>query len=402
MVGALVCASLALSLSLPLAAHDALVAFSYVVSHLQGVALPTDFLNYYTAGRTLLDQPTALYAPDLEAARQRTLTGQDNLYAQFQNMPQVALLFVPLASLPYGLAYLLWAALNLALLAASAWLVAPSPARWPRWVGCCLWVLLVLVGYAPAQLALIDGQTAFIALFGLCAWATCSAPGPARAGTSGGVASGAPWLLTWAWKPQLLPMPLLALVLTRAVGGAALVVGLQLLALALVILWAGPSVVIRYVTLTQRAAGEYASGQTVFGIAQALGTPGALTAVVSLIGATLVCTLIVSLWWNGPRADRRRLLQLASLPLGAVLLAPRAYAYELTLWLASAWLILRYVLNLGEQHGRWPLLSTLALSWLAAVLITLSSGDGVPWAALSGMALLTTLVWQYRWANPAP
>jgi hypothetical protein len=414
-----VCAALALSLSLPLAVHDAGVARTYIVSHALGIVWPTDFLNYYTAGRTLLDQPAALYAPDQEAARQRTLTGQDNLYAQFQNMPQVALFFVPLAVLPYGLAYLLWGGLNLAALAAAAWLSAPRLGRWPSWASAAIWVGLVLVGYAPAQLALIDGQTTLLALFGLCAWvAACTERGQpraagsvsggtgdaARASTVANIGRGALWLLTWAWKPQLLPMPLLALVLSRAARRAALLVGLQLLALALVIVWVGPGVLERYVTLTRRAAGEYASGQTVFGIAQALGGPAALSAAVALFGAALVCALVASMWWGGLRADSdaRRLLQFASLPLAAVLLAPRAYAYELTLWLASAWLILRYVLNLGEQHGRWPLLSTLALSWLAAVLLTLSSGDGVPWAALSGMALLTTLVWQYRWANPAP
>src|SRR5260370_33692010 len=117
------------------------------------MAGPPDFLNSSPAGRTLLGQPGTLYAPDLEAARQRALTGQADLYAQFQNMPQVALLFVPLALLPYGLAYLLWGALNLALLAAAAWLVAPRPAPWPRWAAGALWVLLGLGFYAPAPLA---------------------------------------------------------------------------------------------------------------------------------------------------------------------------------------------------------------------------------------------------------
>jgi len=196
-------------------------------------------------------------------------------------------------------------------------------------------------------------------------------------------------------------MPLLALVLSRAVGRAALLVGLQALAVVMVTLWAGPAVLQRYVALTRQAAGDYASGQTVFGIAQALGGPVTLTVAASAIGAALVCVLVAAVWWGGPRADSRRLLQLASLPLGAVLLAPRAYAYELTLWLASAWLILRFVLDMRAESDRWPLVSMLGLAWLAAVLITLSSGAGVPWAALAGIALLATLAGQYRWANPA-
>jgi hypothetical protein len=399
----LACAGLALGLSVPLAAHDALVAFTYVTTHAQGGALPSDFLNYYTAGHTLLVQPEALYAPQLEAALQRNLTGQLDLYAQYQNLPQVALLFVPLAWLPYGQAYLVWATLNLALLAASAWLVAPRLARWPRWAACSSWVLIVLAGYAPAQLALIDGQTAFLALFGFCAWAACIERSRAGAGASGPAGRGALWLLTWAWKPQLLPMPLLALVLSRSVGRALLLVGLQVLALALVIVWSGPQLVQRYVTLTRSAAGESASGQTVFGVAQVVGQADLLVTACAGLGAALVAAAIISIWWGGPRDDARRLLQLASLPLASVLLAPRAYAYELTLWLATAWLVLRFGLEVRGGRHRWLLPSLLGLTWLAAVLITLSSGAGVPWAALAGIGLLAALVRQYHappWAEP--
>jgi hypothetical protein len=393
---ALASGGLALALSLPLAVHDAGIARTYLLSHANGLALPSDFLNYYTAGRTLLDQPAALYMPDLEAALQRTITGQPDLYAQFQNMPQVALLFVPLAWLPYGLAYLLWAALNLALLIASVWLLAPRQSRWPGWASCSVWVVAVLVGYAPAQLALIDGQTAFLALFGFAAWVACLEQRRTQPGASGGAASGALWLLTWAWKPLLLPIPLLALLLSRAIGRAVLLVGLQLLALAVVVAWSGPSVLQRYVALIQQAGTDDASGQTVFGIAQALGEPGTMHSVGAFVAAALICAAIASVWWGGPHPDAAYLLQLASVPLGAVLLAPRAYAYELTLWLASAWLVLRFVGEGCPKQNRWLLPSLLGLVWLAATLITLSSGMGVPWGALAAVGLLAAIVWEYH------
>ncbi|MCA1644031.1 MAG: DUF2029 domain-containing protein [Chloroflexi bacterium] len=402
---ALACGTLALALGLPLAVHDLDVARTYVLSHAQGVALPSDFLNYYTAGRTLLVQPGALYVPDLEAALQRSITGQADLYAQFQNMPQVALLFVPLAWLPYGLAYLLWAILNLALLGASAWLIAPRIRRWPVWASTAVWVIAALACYAPAQLALIDGQTAFLALFGFCAWVACiergrAAPDAAANPASGGLGRGALWLLTWAWKPQLLPILLLALVLSRATGRAVLLIGVQAAALGLVALWSGPAMLERYVALSQRAAGEYTSGQTVFGIAQALGGPSALTTAAAVVGVLLVCTAVAWLWWGGLRTDRGDLLQLAGLPLGAVLLAPRAYAYELTIWLATGWLLLRFVFAAGRAGDGWGLLSVLSLAWLSTLLITLSSGAGPPWAALAALGLLVILVGQGRWATP--
>jgi hypothetical protein len=395
--------SLALLLSLPLAVHDAGVAVMYVVSHAQGQALPSDFLNYYGAGRTLLEQPAALYVPGLEAALQRSVTGQAELYAQFQNTPDVALFFVPLALLPYGLAYLLWAVMNLALLAACVWLVAPRPARWPARASCALWVVVVLVAYAPAQLALIDGQTTFVVLFGFCAWCASIERARATGRGAGGVRAGSLWLLTWAWKPQLLPVTLLALVLSRAVGRVVLLVGLQALAVAVVVVWSGPPVLGRYVTLVERSAAQDTAGQTVLGIDQALASPDTLTSVAAVIGALLVCALIAWLWWGGLRTDDRRLLQLASLPLGAVLLAPRAYAYELTLWLATAWLVARFVGQSGQLRARFLLLSLLSSVWLAAVLITLSGGAGVPWAALAGVVLLAALAGhcRCRWTSPA-
>lgn len=394
--------SLALVLSLPLAVHDAGVAFMYLASHARGVALPSDFLNYYTAGRTLVDQPAALYAPDLEAALQRSLTGRADLYAQFQNTPDVALLFVPFALLPYGVSYLLWAALNLALLTAAAWLVAPRVAHWPAWASCALWLGLVLVGYAPAVLALVDGQTTFVVLFGFCAWCACIERARATgSGSGGGLRKGALWLLTWGWKPQLLPLALLALVLSRAIGRVVVLLGLQALAVGVVVLWSGPTVLERYVTLVQRTAGADSSGQTVFGIAQALGRPGALTSLAAVTGALLVCAAAGWMWWGGLRTDDRRLLQLASLPLGAVLVAPRAYAYELTMWLATAWLVLRFVAQPGQLRARWPMLSLLSILWLSAVLITLSGGVGVPWAALAGVVVLVALVGYCRWTSPA-
>jgi hypothetical protein len=373
------------------------VWLSYVQSHVQtgNHALPSDFLNYYTAGRTLLENPAELYEPAAERERQRSVAGGDIAYpAAFQNMPQVALLFVPLALAPYGPAYLLWSALNLALLAASAWLIAPRHPRWPGWVSWSLWVLVVLGGYVPAQLALVDGQTTFLALLGVCAWLAQGLE--RRPSSSSAAAAGALWLLTWAWKVPLLPVPLLALVLSRAVGRAALLVGLQVVALAAVVALAGPHILQRYVTLLQSAAGADASGQTVFGLVQALGQPGPPSAIAAALVAGLGWAAFASVWWGGLRPDARRLLQFASVPLAAVLLAARAYAYELTLWLASAWLLLRFIGETREQRTDWLLPSLLVLVWLAATLTTLSNDVGVPWSALAGLGLLAAVVWHYH------
>ena len=193
-------------------------------------------------------------------------------------------------------------------------------------------------------------------------------------------------------------MALLALVLSRAIRRSVVLVAAQALALGLVVLWAGPPVLNRYVTFAASAAQVDGPGQTVFGVAQALGGPSRLTPLLSVLGAALVAAAIGAVWWRGVRPDARRLLQLAIVPLGAVLLAARAYAFEQTLWLASAWLVLRYLDEVRDQRHarvRAALCGVLGVAWLGTTLSILNGGDGVPWSALAGLGLLAVLVGEF-------
>jgi hypothetical protein len=87
-------------------------------------------------------------------------------------------------------------------------------------------------------------------------------------------------------------------------------------------------------------------------------------------------------------------------PLVAVLLAARAFAYELTVWLAVAWLVLHYTAEV--RRGQPLLLGLLGLSALSAALTILSGGFGVPWGALSGLLLVAALVREYHAGPPMP
>ena len=63
------------------------------------------------------------------------------------------------------------------------------------------------------------------------------------------------------------------------------------------------------------------------------------------MAAVLVAVVFVAcayVWRAGPAGDDAILLQLAILPIAAVIAAPYALIYELTAWLGSFWLLLRY------------------------------------------------------------
>ena len=93
-----------------------------------------DFLNYYSAARMWLNAPETLYHPAIERAFQQQLAGGRDVYDQFWSLPYLALLFSPLALLPYGVAYVVWLAANLLCLAGAVYTLArPGPAAGSGW-----------------------------------------------------------------------------------------------------------------------------------------------------------------------------------------------------------------------------------------------------------------------------
>jgi Glycosyltransferase family 87 len=360
---------------------------SYVHEQLLGAVFHSDFLNYYSAGRMLLEQPYNLYLPGLEADFQRNLAGGASVYDQFWSPPQVALLYVPFALLPYGLAYLGWAVLNLGLLALSAHLLAPRVAGRSAW---WLWTVLALT-FLPVQQALVDGQTSFVLLCGFCAFARLRTSGHSTAPVA---------LLAWAWKVQLVPALLLALVLDRRWRYAAGLVVAQLGVSVLVVWWAGFDVLRRYVELARTSSEQTAlrispPGQTLLGLAQSVWGVGWLAALTALVASAIVVVRVASAWRGGLRPDARRYLQLALLPVAAVLIAARAGTYELTLWLASAWLFIDYAREVPRHRAL--ALAVVFVGWWAGDLASIAERTtGFEWGAVAGLAALGGIAWMAR------
>ena len=384
LIGLLVAALIALG-TLPLAVFGLAQLARTAIDQLSGPADVTDFVAIYSGPRQLLSAADRLYAPGATAAVDRSLTGLDRFDRPFSFLPHAAVLLGPLGGLPYGVAYFVWLIIGVAVLAVSVLLLAPRKRLWP--------ILLPLL--LPVQLALIMGQTSPLALLAFCALVRLIERRPALAGLVVGISPA-------TWKPQLFA-PALAVALAAARSWRALV--------ALV---CGPALVIAAYTASVGLAwiGDYASlgasmwslvgdrtqlenaGQTLLGLTQWLLGPGAAATVIGIAASAAADLALAVLWWCGLRGDVRKDLQLAAVPVVAVIAAPHALGYDLTLWLASAWLLLRYV---NERPEVKPLVWALLLSgWACAnVVIVTENNLGFPWAAVHGLVTLASVLWLY-------
>jgi hypothetical protein len=130
-----------------------------------------DFSIFYTAGRILRDrQGSRLYDDALQESVQRSFSPlavqRRSGILPYNHPPFEALLFVPLAHLPYVTAYLTWFLVNAALLGSIPFLLRTrlkALGHAPLY----LW-LLACLGFFPIFIALIQGQDSILLLFLYC------------------------------------------------------------------------------------------------------------------------------------------------------------------------------------------------------------------------------------------
>jgi len=198
-----------------------------------GTLIGLDFLAFYTGWTLALRDPAQLYKLHLQGALQGEWLHNpafDGVYA-FINPPAYALLFAPLALLPYRLAYLVWVLLGLAALALALWQLRPlvPRLRGERW----LLAIGLALGFGPLFTVVSNGQNTLLSLLlhGLILRALLAGQ-DVRAGLLIGLGM---------LKPQLF-LPLLPLALVRGrwrtLIGFTLSTGAQLGAS---LLWIGPA-----------------------------------------------------------------------------------------------------------------------------------------------------------------
>ena len=238
--------------------------------------------------------------------------------------------------------------------------------------------------YPPVAAALLDGQTSLVALGAFAFAVRCASAWP---------------LAGWLLKPQLLPVPLLALVLSRRLR-VVLAITFVALGLSAVVLCAPARRCWRATSRSaprrprRRATAACRLARRCSGSPSRSSGRGIARHCSRSRSAGILWLLVAALWWGGLRPDARRWLQLALLPLAAVLTAARAGPYELATWLASGWLLLRYA---GERPGARPVvLVALALGWWGGTLTLLFVFErGFEWGALAGLALCALVAGQY-------
>jgi hypothetical protein len=372
---------------LPIGIIGAAQLASTLVGQLSGPAEMVDLVAFYTGGRLLLDAPSRLYDPSAWIELQTVLHGGVLPVLQFWNPPHTALLLVPLAWLPFGVAYLASIVFNVACLGGACYLLAPR-GNWLRWT-------LLLPLFMPVQLGLIMGQMSFALLLGFALFV--------RLADRGGPVRSALALLAWTAKPQLLPVLLLALAFRRQWRTLALLCALPVLLSVPVVLLGGWALVPTWIQLGLGASSavltaegfHHSPGQSVLGLAHWWFGPGWAANGVAVLGILGVCVLVGSMWRAGLHSDARRHLQLAVLPIAAVLTSPYAPAYDAVLWLASAWLLLTLV---GEAPGTRPIVMlVLLVGWWGGNLAAFPAVNGIaPWGALSALVCLAATAWLYR------
>jgi hypothetical protein len=117
-----------------------------------------------------------------------------------------------------------------------------------------------------------------------------------------------------------------------------------------------------------------------------------------LVGASLGAVLFV--WRHGPADDERLVLQLAIIPIVAVIAAPYALIYELAPWMVSFWLLWRYTES--RTSARAMLLWLVAGTWISANIgVAEPRAGGADLAAAFGLGLVAFIVWQFH-TSPRP
>lgn len=357
-----VCVLTALA-SAPFALFDLAKVVGLTLDQLVGPAWPSDFLNLYSGAYLIVHAPADLYNFAAQTAVQQAALGHQHPIVPFLLPPYAAVAIGWLGLVPYGTAYLLWLLVGIGSVVAAAHLLAGqrhTTRDTVRWTAGLLLFLPVVEGLGQAQ-------TSAVMLLSLA-----------------GLARGLPDDVTlknkkWLWlalvgcalKPQLGPFILLALVLDRRFGtlwrASLVIAGLAAISLLL----AGPELISTYRQVSAGklaesllASPDFLPGPTVLHAAQRLLGSGLAAAAITLVIDAAMLAAVAWAWRRGLAPGPDRLLQLALLPLVAILAAPYALIHELSAWPVSLGLLLQY--TRFRSLSRAIVLALASAIWIAA------------------------------------
>jgi hypothetical protein len=401
-VPSVLCVAIGAAWLLP-AAYDLGKVLMVTAAQLHGPADGTDFLNLYSGASLFIQRPEDTYRLEAQHDLQRALTARDSLPVPFYLPPYAAVVVGWLSWLPYGVAYLVWLAIGLACLALAIALLAPRLTGWPTPVWFCLALL-----YLPIVLGLGQGQTSSLSLLACAAFVRvfldAGSNRSSRLGAIAGIASIVGWLL----KPQFAPGVVLALLTSRRwlmLAGAAAVMGILGVVATRHL---GPSGTAQFGAVAQDKLVEALGADPLFLIGPTLlhasrwflgVNPTALAVAAVLVGVSFGALVFV--WRSGRADDERLLLQLAILPIVAVIASPYALIYEVAPWIVSFWLLWRFTQT--RKPARALLLWLVTGTWMSAnVGVAEPRVGGADLVAVFGLGLVAFIAWQFkRYPRPA-
>jgi hypothetical protein len=324
-----------------------------------GLLKGMDFLQFHAAGRMIAEGRArdlydwAAFADVL----QHTVPGTGDLLFLSVYPPQLALLFAPFGRLEYVTALGLWTTCSIALCACCVWaLMGASPAFRRR---CSTW-WLAAAAFTPFHQLVLHGQIAALAL--VCFTAAWLA---LRRGSSWwfGAALG---LL--AFKPPFAAAAVLAVLVSRNGRVAFGAAGAALFQAAVAVLWLGvlpfEEYLLKVPVILQSAAllePKLWQMHNLKGFCGLLVGTGMLGTVAAGTLSVVVVYFVYATWRDTNRAD----IRISSLVLGAVLINPHLYVYDLVvlavpLALMTAWAIE----SRHTSQAAVVLVSVHALCWL--------------------------------------
>lgn len=351
-----------------------------------------DLLASYAAGRLVAEgRAGSMYDEAVVEATVRRITVDANLtgepaHAKWLNPACLAVLFSPLATLPYRHALLLWTALNAGLFGGALhtilrWMPDGSTMRRRPF-------LLAVLASCPCFLAIEHQQNTFVSLAILTAAATAWRSGSAlRTGLLIGLL---------AYKPHLAAAVGLAAAFSlgwRAVAGMA-AGGLSLLAIGEI---ASPGLTYGFLTgVPKIAAGvlsdpSYNWGRQLTPMAAwrvVLGQASSTVTVLSTVTSVVVLVVVARTAWRS-RHGAGRDAAIATAVVAAPMVAPYFMDYDLLL------LVIPAALTLGTAGGGWKA----TIPWAALWVVAYVNVDLVRTVGVNGVTFLMAgiLVWR-PWA----
>ncbi len=382
------------------------VVLNVVLGHpprtLIGTTVLPDYLAHWTGGRLLLDGDTArLYDPDVQHAVQGPVSGGAPDVSWFVSPPVTALLFAPLAALPYLASGALWTLVSVGLVVAAMVVLRPL---YPRLRSRHWGVVTLVVAASQPLLELVGaGQDSALTLL---VWAsTTRLLGAGRPRTAGAV------LALGIVKPQLFLLGALVLLLQRR--WSALVAWLATTALLVAVSAAvtGPGTwtawaEVPFSSLYQRAV-QSAQAFKMVGVPSFLvslaptGWSGAAQAVGLAVSLGLVVAFSLAVL-RGPRDAVAPVWALAALT--TVVASPHLLSYDLLLALPA---LLHLVETRGSRGLRLMLVALVLLTWTAHVRHAVSQSwvwpltwVGATWTTVALLALWWTSYRDVRELSP--